>query len=214
LNAVAVTRVAYAVDGWGEGELWFEGSTLVWHELPQPRVDGAVAEPRHGSGRPVTRSRPRGARPEGAGTGPHPHPGGETSRRPSRSTIPARSVREREKSAPEVARLVRDLQRYFRGDRPQFDAVALGTDGWTPFQRGVVAALRAVPWGEVVSYGELARNAGYPNAHRAAGTFCAQNRFPIIVPCHRVVATGGIGGYGSLGVGYKRRLLELEGVTL
>jgi methylated-DNA-[protein]-cysteine S-methyltransferase len=190
LNAVSVTRVAYAVDGWGEGELWFEGATLVWHELPQPT--------------PVER----------ASTSPHPHPGGETSRRPSRSTIPTRSVRDREKSVPEVARLVRNLQRYFQGDRPAFDAVALGTDGWTPFQRAVVAALRAVPWGEVVSYGELARNAGYPNAHRAAGTFCAQNRFPIIVPCHRVVSTAGIGGYGSLGVGYKRRLLELEGVTL
>ena len=49
---------------------------------------------------------------------------------------------------------------------------------------------------------------------RAAGTFCAQNRLPLIVPCHRVVAAGGIGGYGSLGVEYKRRLLELEGAAL
>jgi methylated-DNA-[protein]-cysteine S-methyltransferase len=70
-----------------------------------------------------------------------------------------------------------------------------------------------VPWGEVVSYRELANAAGFPNAQRAAGTFCAQNRFPLIVPCHRVVGADGIGGYGSLGVTYKRRLLELEGVA-
>ena len=50
-------------------------------------------------------------------------------------------------------------------------------------------------------------------AARAAGTFCAENRFSLFVPCHRVVAAGGIGGYGSLGVEYKRRLLRLEGWT-
>ena len=67
-----------------------------------------------------------------------------------------------------------------------------------------------VPYGETVTYGELAALAGRPQAPRAAGSFCAQNRLPLIVPCHRVVAAGGLGGYGSLGVEYKRRLLELE----
>jgi methylated-DNA-[protein]-cysteine S-methyltransferase len=71
-----------------------------------------------------------------------------------------------------------------------------------------------VPYGDVVTYGELAALAGHPRAQRAAGTFCAHNRFPIFVPCHRVVAANGIGSYGSSGVGYKRRLLELEGVVL
>ena len=75
----------------------------------------------------------------------------------------------------------------------------------TPFQRAVTEALRAVPYGETVTYGELAALAGHPNAQRAAGTFCAGNRFAIVVPCHRVVAAGGLGSYGSLGLEYKRR---------
>ena len=71
-----------------------------------------------------------------------------------------------------------------------------------------------MPRGEVVTYGELAALAGHPGAQRAAGSFCARNPFPILVPCHRVVAADGLGSYGSLGVGYKRRLLELEGAVL
>jgi methylated-DNA-[protein]-cysteine S-methyltransferase len=92
--------------------------------------------------------------------------------------------------------------------------VELDLDGWTPFQLSVAAALRTVPRGEVVTYGELAALAGYPGAARAAGTFCARNRFAIVVPCHRVVGADGLGSYGSLGLGYKRRLLELEGAAL
>jgi methylated-DNA-[protein]-cysteine S-methyltransferase len=103
---------------------------------------------------------------------------------------------------------------YFAGADATFDDVELDLDGWTPFQRAAAAALRAVPRGEVVTYGELAALAGHPGAQRAAGTFCAQNRFAIVVPCHRVVAAVGLGSYGSLGVGYKRRLLELEGAAL
>lgn len=106
------------------------------------------------------------------------------------------------------------VERYFRGEQIDFASVEIVLDDPTPFQHAVAEALRAVPWGEVVSYGELARVAGYPNAQRAAGTFCAHNRFPLILPCHRVVAADGLGSYGSLGVPYKRRLLELEGVVL
>jgi methylated-DNA-[protein]-cysteine S-methyltransferase len=95
-----------------------------------------------------------------------------------------------------------------------FEDVQLDVDDWTPFQLDVLRALRRVPFGEVVSYGELARIAGHPRAQRAAGTFCAGNRFPIVVPCHRVVAADGIGSYGSLGLDYKRRLLDLEGVAV
>ena len=78
----------------------------------------------------------------------------------------------------------------------------------------IADALRGVPWGEVVTYGELAALAGTAGAPRAAGTFCAENNFPLVVPCHRVVSSAGLGGYGSLGVEYKRRLLALEGVDL
>jgi methylated-DNA-[protein]-cysteine S-methyltransferase len=74
--------------------------------------------------------------------------------------------------------------------------------------------MRAIPYGEVATYGEVAALAGHPNAQRAVGSVCAANRFALFVPCHRVVAADGIGSYGSLGPAYKRRLLELEGVVL
>jgi methylated-DNA-[protein]-cysteine S-methyltransferase len=110
--------------------------------------------------------------------------------------------------------LVPRLQAYFAGERVSFADVPADLEWCTPFQRALAAALRRVPWGSVVTYGELAALAGRPGAARAAGSFCAQNRFGIVIPCHRVVGAGGIGGYGSLGLGYKRRLLALEGVEL
>jgi methylated-DNA-[protein]-cysteine S-methyltransferase len=103
------------------------------------------------------------------------------------------------------------LREFFAGLPVGFDDVALDLDWCTEFQRSLVATLRAVPRGETITYGELAALAGHPNAQRAAGSFCGANRFAIIVPCHRVVAADGLGGYGSLGPTYKRRLLELEG---
>jgi methylated-DNA-[protein]-cysteine S-methyltransferase len=106
------------------------------------------------------------------------------------------------------------IKAYFRGERVDFGDVELDLEWATPFQHAVAAALRSVPYGDVVTYGELAAVAGHPNAQRAAGTFCAQNRFPLVLPCHRVVAAGGLGGYGSLGAEYKRRLLELEGAVV
>jgi methylated-DNA-[protein]-cysteine S-methyltransferase len=106
--------------------------------------------------------------------------------------------------------VVERLREYFAGEPVSFDDVDLDFSWATPFQRGVADALRAIPHGETVTYGELAALAGHPNAQRAAGTFCARNRFPLFVPCHRVVAADGLGAYGSLGLEYKRRLLELE----
>jgi methylated-DNA-[protein]-cysteine S-methyltransferase len=106
------------------------------------------------------------------------------------------------------------FQSYFAGDRPEFEDVPLDLEDYTPFPLAVVEALRRVPYGEVVTYGELAALAGYPNAQRATGSVCAHNRFPLVVPCHRVVSATGIGGYGASGVDVKRRLLELEGVSL
>jgi methylated-DNA-[protein]-cysteine S-methyltransferase len=113
-----------------------------------------------------------------------------------------------------VSGLQQRLAAYFAGRRIAFDDVPLDLEWCTPFQRRVAETLRAVPYGETVTYGELAALAGYPNAHRAAGTFCAQNRFGLVVPCHRVVAAGGLGSYGSLGIAYKQRLLELERAAL
>lgn len=109
--------------------------------------------------------------------------------------------------------VVERLRAYFAGERVSFEDVKLDLSWATPFQTGVADALQAIPYGETVTYGELAALAGHPNAQRAAGTFCARNRFPLFVPCHRVVAADGLGSYGSLGLAYKRRLLELEGMA-
>ena len=111
-------------------------------------------------------------------------------------------------------KLVDRFKEYFAGVRVSFDDVPLELDGWTSFQLDVVRALRRVPYGDAVSYSELAQLAGHPRAQRAAGTVCANNRYGLVVPCHRVVAADGLGSYPTLGPDYKRRLLALEGVTL
>jgi methylated-DNA-[protein]-cysteine S-methyltransferase len=151
---VGVRTFRYAVPAWGAGELWLDGTTVVWHE--HPRV----------------------------GT-----PGDDDVTHP----------------------LVERLQAYFRGEPVLFDDVELDLEELTPFQHALATALRAVPRGETVTYGELAALAGRPGAARAAGSFCAANRLAIFVPCHRVVASDGLGTYGELGVRYKLRLLALEG---
>jgi methylated-DNA-[protein]-cysteine S-methyltransferase len=107
--------------------------------------------------------------------------------------------------------LAERLRAWFDGQPDDFLDVELDLDDG--FDGDCARALRAVPRGEVVTYGELAERAGRPRAARAAGTFCARNRFGVLVPCHRVVAAGGIGSFGDLGVDYKRRLLALEGVS-
>ena len=110
--------------------------------------------------------------------------------------------------------LVERLRAYFDGAPDSFEDVDVDLEYETPFLEQCAHALRAVPRGEVVTYGEFAALAGAPGAARAAGSFCARNRLGLFVPCHRVVAAGGLGSYGSHGLAYKRRLLELEGVTL
>ena len=104
------------------------------------------------------------------------------------------------------------LRAFFAGAGDDFADVDLDYDDG--FYGDCQHVLRAVPRGDVVTYGELAALAGRPGAARAAGTFCARNRLAPFVPCHRVVAANGIGGYGSLGLDYKRRLLALERVFL
>ena len=110
--------------------------------------------------------------------------------------------------------LAERVRAYFRGERDSFADVELELDWCTDFQRAAVAAMRVIPYGETASYGEVAALAGHPNAQRAVGSVCAANRFALFVPCHRIVGAAGLGSYGSLGLAYKRRLLELEGVVL
>ncbi len=101
-----------------------------------------------------------------------------------------------------------ELERYFAGELTTFET-PLEVPG-TEFQQAVWSALRDVPYGETISYGEQARRIGRPEAVRAVARANGDNRIAIIVPCHRVIgADGRLTGYGG-GLWRKRRLLELE----
>jgi methylated-DNA-[protein]-cysteine S-methyltransferase len=113
-----------------------------------------------------------------------------------------------------VTEVVPLLQGYLAGERVRLGEVPVDLDYETGFFDRCAAALRAVPRGEAVSYGELAALAGSPGAARAAGSFCARNRLGLFVPCHRVVSAAGLGAYGSYGIGYKRHLLALAVMVL
>lgn len=106
--------------------------------------------------------------------------------------------------------LFRLFDEYFKG-APVVFSVPLDPSG-TAFDRRVWGALSAIPWGSHKSYGELASVIGKPGAARAVGGACGRNPIPLIIPCHRVLQSGGlIGGYSG-GAGVKERLLAIEGV--
>jgi methylated-DNA-[protein]-cysteine S-methyltransferase len=133
-----------------------------------------------------------------------------------------------EPSMPELARIVRrygpgvlpdtrrsdpvarELDQYFAGKRKSFD-VAVDLSPLTEFQRRILGATARVAYGDVATYAQVAAKAGSEKAFRAAGQALTANPIPIVVPCHRVVASGGtLGGYAG-GLEAKRRLLALEG---
>ena len=113
--------------------------------------------------------------------------------------------------------VARQLDQWFVGRRRAFD-LTLDLDGVDGFRRDVLETLvREVHWGETVSYGELAEMAGRPRAARAVGSAMRTNPLPFVIPCHRVIASGGkIGGYGGgrEAIELKRALLAREGVRL
>ena len=105
------------------------------------------------------------------------------------------------------------LQRYFDGDIAALDAIPVDPGG-TPFQADVWRALRQVPAGTTVSYGELARRIGRPSATRAVGLANGQNPIAVVIPCHRVIGSdGSLTGYGG-GLDRKRWLLHHESARL
>lgn len=102
------------------------------------------------------------------------------------------------------------LEEYFAGDRKRFD-LSLRPRG-NDFQQSFYAALRAIPHGETRSYGEIAADLGVPP--QAIGQACGANPIPILIPCHRVLAANGLGGFsGKGGVETKAALLKLEGAA-
>jgi len=113
---------------------------------------------------------------------------------------------------PLLTKAIAQLQSYFDGDQTGF-ALPLIPHG-TPFQQSVWSAMRAIPYGQTTSYGDIAHDIG--SAARAIGRACGQNPLPILIPCHRVVgADGKLGGYsGNGGIETKTALLRLEGALL
>lgn len=195
----------YVAPGWGVGELWTDDGLVLAHEFafqPVSDTEGATVpgpsltstSEKVGSAAQIALSK------AGSACG-------------AKDTVKARSSLDRQRCLTPTE-LVERLMAFLKGDGKSLTDVPLDLDWTTPFQRAIADALRLLPRGEVVSYGELAALAGYPGAARAVGGFCAGNRFMFLIPCHRVVGASGIGGYGSAGVGVKRRLLALEGVRL
>ena len=184
-------RYPYDVPGWGVGEVWVRDGVIVQHELASEALRAVTAGA-------APRAKPSTTSPDG-GAG-----------------LPARKVAtdpSRHRAAF-VSDLCQRIAAHLAGVPTAYDGIPIDLDWATPLQHELAAAARSIPWGEVVSYGELAALAGRPRAARAAGSFCADNRFSLIVPCHRVVAANGIGGYGAAGPRLKRRLLAVEGVFL
>ena len=104
--------------------------------------------------------------------------------------------------------LERELIAYFAGQPVNF-TVPLAPAGLTPFQVRVLEQCRLIPYGEVRTYGWLAARVGKPGAARAVGQAMARNPLPLLIPCHRVVAADGLGGFGG-GLALKARLLDQE----
>lgn len=103
------------------------------------------------------------------------------------------------------------LVQYARGEIIDFAEVEIEDGHLSSFRRRVTGVARAIPYGETATYSELAERAGSPNAYRAAGSTMAKNPWTILVPCHRVLARGGLGGYSApQGLELKQRLLGLE----
>jgi methylated-DNA-[protein]-cysteine S-methyltransferase len=116
----------------------------------------------------------------------------------------------------EVRQVIERMAALLRGEACDLSTIALDMDGVPEFHRRVYEAARAIPPGNTLSYGDIAKRAGAPGAARAVGQALGRNPFPIVVPCHRVLAAGGkIGGFSAQGgVTTKRRMLEIEGAPL
>lgn len=119
-----------------------------------------------------------------------------------------------ERETPVLREAKYQLEAYFAGELRTFD-LPLHLEG-TPFQRKVWEQLQQIPYGQIISYGELARRIGQPGASRAVGGANRRNPIAVIVPCHRVIAAdGSLGGYSGNCIGsaeIKRTLLKLEGL--
>ena len=139
----------------------------------------------------------------------------ERDREATRERITSRTPAPDE-TAPDAhaAAAIAALQRYFEGKPESLADIRLDLTATSTAYRRIYAATRAVGWGRTATYGDIARRIGEPGAARAVGQAMSRNPVPIIVPCHRILASGGrMGGFSAYGGTLtKQRLLELEGV--
>lgn len=131
---------------------------------------------------------------------------------PNREAVVGR--REDQPAAGQMAQAAAEqLAEYFQQRRREF-TVPVDISTLPPFTRQVLSACATIPWGDTRAYGQLAAQVGCPRGARAVGQALGRNPVPILIPCHRVISSdGSLGGFGA-GMEMKRRLLELEGVTL
>ena len=113
---------------------------------------------------------------------------------------------------PDIQQAINDMTALLRGESPDLSFVQLDMDRVAPFERQVYELARTIPPGETLTYGQIATRLGDPLLARDVGQALARNPFPIVVPCHRVVAAGGkLGGFSARGgVATKQRLLAIE----
>jgi methylated-DNA-[protein]-cysteine S-methyltransferase len=138
----------------------------------------------------------------------------ESTDRQTRARVLRRFPDAAESAPPEEVRAAVDgIAALLGGERRDLSAVPLDLDGVPDFHRRVYEIARTIPPGRTLTYGEIARRLGDPLQARAVGQALGQNPFPIVVPCHRVLAAGGrTGGFSAPGgTGTKLRLLEIEG---
>jgi len=115
-------------------------------------------------------------------------------------------------SAKDVAQdLVDNIERYFQGEKVSF-SITVDWSGYTPFQRRILSVVKAIQYGDIRSYKQVALEAGFPRAVRAVGGVMRSNRTPLLIPCHRVIASNGSPGGFSEGLEMKKYLLNLEKV--
>lgn len=123
------------------------------------------------------------------------------------SNLPFRECRE----CSVTAEAAGQIDEYLAGKRTSFDLPL--SIGGTDFQKSVWEELRKIPYGRTASYRDIAERIGRPRAYRAVGNACNSNPLPLIIPCHRVTASNGIGGFGG-GLALKKKLMEIEGMRL
>lgn len=127
----------------------------------------------------------------------------------SRDQIDASDEIEEENWFPELRKLLQD---YFQGALIEFQNIKIHLPRLTTFQSRVIREVQKIGYGKLITYGELAKKAKAPRAARAVGTVMSSNRIPILIPCHRVVASGGkLGGFSApQGTSLKQHLINLE----